>query len=58
MFGRGTHGGCEYKCVYECGSVCVCREEKRWQMKIALSKREGGWRELRGGEVEEEEQIE
>ncbi len=50
MFGRGTHGGCEYKCVYECVSMCVCvHRGNRWQEKIALSKRGGGWSKLGGG---------
>lgn len=26
VFGRATHGGYEYKCVYEC--VCECAGEK------------------------------
>lgn len=47
---------CLWMC--ECERVCVCvqRKKERWQEKTALSKRGGGWRELRGGEAEEEEE--
>lgn len=58
MFGRGTHGGWEYKCVYECMSVCVYKGKKKDGNRQQHWAKQGGKRELREGEVEEEEPIE